>query len=270
MAVRRTAARSSSSGSLGPGKARIVSKTTVKVNLKGVTAKARKAYRVPEGDYLAVVASAEAKSFKTGNPGVAWQFTIDDGQYKGVGPFFYNTMLIEESIWSFRGVLQALEPKMKIPDSMMDVDLKKTIGRHVGIRLVDGEFEGKVRSEIDDVFHPDLLQTEEEEDAVEEEEDETDKEDETSDEPEEAEEEEEEGINEGLSEEDLLDPEVTSIKELRRIATEDFELDVEGLKRKEIVEAIMEASSSEDEEEEIELEEDDEEEEDLTPKRRKK
>lgn len=180
-----------------PGKVK-VTKGVVEVNLTGVEARKRRATVVPEGNYLAKVVKASTKKFKSGSQGVEWVFEIESGSAKGAR-FYYNNVLIdadgavmENTLWSFRGVLQALEPKIKIPDGALKVPLDKLIGKTVALEMVDGDYEGKIRSEINDVFHPELLDEDEEDDELEDEEDEDDEEEDEDEEDEEDDDEEEE------------------------------------------------------------------------------
>ncbi len=148
-----------------------LTKDLVEVNLKGVEAKARRTRLViPEGTYNAVVASANTKKFGTGAKGVVWVFEItDSGKGKGAR-LYYNTVLIDadgdvatNNLWSFRGVLQALKPTVKISDSVMKIPLSKMEKRTCALEVVDGEYEGKIRSEISDVFNQKLMEEEEDE-----------------------------------------------------------------------------------------------------------
>lgn len=175
-----------------------IGKDQLSVDLTGVEASERRAKRrIPEGNYRARVDKVGPKKFSTGNKGVEWQFVVFDGNARGKGArFWYNNTLIdrdgavmEQTLWSLRGVLQALKPKIKIKDSMMNIPYDKLVGRTCALEIVDGEDdEGKVRSEILDVYSEDLLEEElEDEDAQEEEE-----EDEETEEEAEADEEEDE------------------------------------------------------------------------------
>lgn len=163
-----------------------VTKEGVEVDLSGVTASdRRRKTRIPEGSYLGKVVGASGKKFGTGSRGVEWIFEVTTpGKGKGAR-FWYNNVLVnadgevaENNLWAFKGVLQALEPKIKIPDSMVKVPLKKLVGKAVALEIADGEYEGKVRSEVIDVFHPSLLEEDEDEDELEEEDDDLDDEDE--------------------------------------------------------------------------------------------
>ena len=120
-------------------------------------------------------------------------------------------------------MLQALEPAVKISDSAQRMDLSRLINRTCAIEVVDGEYENKIRSEINDVFHQSQLEEEEEEefedeeeeDEEVEEEEEEEAEEEWEDEEEEGEEEEEEG------EEEEIDLEAMTLADLKELADEE-------------------------------------------------
>ncbi len=182
-----------------PKKKAKLTKDLVEVNLKGVEAKERRTRLViPEGTYNAVVVQSNTKKFGTGAKGVVWVFEVtDSGKGKG-SRFYYNTMLIDadgdvatNNLWAFRGVLQALKPPVKIADSMMKIPLAKMLKRTCALEIVDGEYEGKIRSEISDVFNQKLMEEDEDEldDDFEDEEEDDELEEEEEDEEEEDEDE---------------------------------------------------------------------------------
>lgn len=198
-------AKKTTSTKIKAGTGRVKDKTTVVVNLSGVEARARKAVHIPEGNYKAKVVKAETfEAQSSGNPGVKWTYEIVEGPYKGAR-FYNNTMLIESSIWAFRGALQALEPKVNIKDSAMQIPLDKLTGRTCALEIVDGEYDNKIRSEINDVFHESLLEDEEEDEYEEddEEEEEDDFEDEEDDDEEEEDDEDEDEDELDLDEDEL-------------------------------------------------------------------
>lgn len=171
-----------------------ITKGQVEIDLTGVQASdRRRKTQIPEGTYNAKVVEAKTKKFGSGSKGVVWIFEVTDGGSKSVGArLWYNNVLVDaegnvatDNLWSFRGVLQALEPRVRIPDKMIKVPLAKMANKRVALEVVDGEYEGKIRSEISDVFHPDLLDDEddleEEEDDLEEEDDDEDEDDEEED-----------------------------------------------------------------------------------------
>ena len=119
---------------------------------------------------------------------VVWIFEIlDHEKYEGQR-FWYRTVLVPQSLWNFRAVLEALGVTVK--DSTMNIPLSRLVDLTCGIEVVDGELDGKTVSEINDVF-PEALLEEEEDDEVEDEED-----DDEEDDDEEADEDETEGEDE--------------------------------------------------------------------------
>lgn len=172
-----------------------VTKEFLEIDLTGVEASERRRKKViPEGIYHAKVVEVGPNKFNSGRKGVTWVFEVTDaGKGKGARFWENNTLVdtdgsvMENQLWTIRGVLQALEPRVKIPDKLMKIPFSKLVGRTVGIEVADGEDqEGRPRSEIIDIFHPSMIEdndTEEDED-----EEESDDEDEEADEEEEDEE----------------------------------------------------------------------------------
>lgn len=205
--------------SLKAKQARIKKGNVVEVNLKGVEAGKRKQRNIPDGNYLAVVDRVETAVFKSGNKGVTWVFEIVESGKADGAPFWYHNVLVNEdgstaenNLWAFRGVLQALDPKIKIPDSSLRVPLDKLQGRHVGVEIVMGEDQnGKPRSEINDVFHPEFL--EDDEDADESKDDEEEPDDEFEDEEDDDEEDEEEEEDDFEDDEDDEDEDEIDLDE---------------------------------------------------------
>lgn len=190
-----------------------ITKSGLEIDLTGVEAsERRRKQRIPEGVYHAKVREVGPHKFNTGSKGVQWVFEITDaGKGKGAR-FWYNNALVdadgevmEQALWSLRGVLQALEPRIKIPDKMMKIPYDKVEGRTVALEIGDDEYEEKVRSTIIDVFHPSLIEDEDEdvEDEDEEEDEEDWEEEDEEDEDEEEEEDEEEAEEWDLDEDEL-------------------------------------------------------------------
>jgi hypothetical protein len=223
---------------LPAGKARFVSKDTIAVNLTGVEARKRRTVHIPEGNYRAKVVEVKRFTSKSENPGITWTFELVEGKFSGTR-FWERTMLVDQSLWTFRGVLQALSPPVKIRDATMEFKLSALVGRTCALEIVDGEYEGKVRSEVNDVFSEELLESDESEDEEEAEEheeaeeddweeEEVDEEDEEEEDEEEEDEEEEEEDEDWEEEEDEeeekkeLDPDdlqAMDLGELREVAT---------------------------------------------------
>ena len=63
---------------------------------------------VPTDKYVCEVKKINPKDSKTGSPMIQWQFMIIEGEYKGMAPFFYNTVLVEQSAFSLKDLLTKL------------------------------------------------------------------------------------------------------------------------------------------------------------------
>ena len=231
-------------------------KNTVQVDFKGIESRAKRRMRIAEGNYKAVVAEVENLKSKAGDPMVKWAFDIvEHEKYEGQR-FWYNNVLTPKALWNFRSVLESLGVKVK--DSTMNIPLNRLVGRTCGIEVVDGEYEGKTRSEINDIF-PEALLEEDEEDDDEDDFDEEDDDFEEEDDADEEEEDEEDDWDEEDEEEEDEDEEVLSREEVEEMGIKDLrayarEQDVyeKGMKKADIMEAFF----GEDDEEEIDLDED--------------
>jgi len=64
---------------------------------------------LPVGRHLSKLSSAEyiPESSRSGEPAIAWQFTVTEGEYEGRKAFL-NTSLQPQSLWSTQRVLMAL------------------------------------------------------------------------------------------------------------------------------------------------------------------
>lgn len=168
-----------------------------KVNFKGV--KDRSPFRrkhLPEGDYRAKIIDVADHESNSGNSGWVWTIQVP----KGNATYPYYTMLEDNQLWKIRNLLTAAG--LKVPKKLVAVDPNKAIGKEIAVTLEDDEYEGRLRSSIEDVFPVrDLAPSDDddddeddevdEEDEVEEEEDD-DTSDDTSDDEDEDEDEEEE------------------------------------------------------------------------------
>ena len=63
---------------------------------------------VPSDQYVCEVKKIEPKDASTGSPMIKWQFMILEGEYKGMAPFFFNTVLLEQSAFSLKDLLTKL------------------------------------------------------------------------------------------------------------------------------------------------------------------
>jgi len=63
---------------------------------------------VPTDKYVCEIKKINPKDSSTGKPMIQWQFMIIEGEYKGMAPFFYNTVLVEQSAFSLKDLLTKL------------------------------------------------------------------------------------------------------------------------------------------------------------------
>ena len=63
---------------------------------------------VPTDQYVCQVKKIDMKAASTGSPMLKWQFVIMEGEYKGMAPFFFNTVLLEQSAFSLKDLLTKL------------------------------------------------------------------------------------------------------------------------------------------------------------------
>lgn len=134
------------------------------------------------GDYLfKIVAVLDSPTKEKKEP--QWIFALQDVENKSA-IYPYRCKLEKNQAWKIRNVFEAVG--ISVPQKMMNVDPQKVVGKLIGATLEDNEFNGKVRSQIGDVFPAsefgDAKDADEDDDDVDEVED--DVEDDEEDEPE--------------------------------------------------------------------------------------
>jgi hypothetical protein len=101
--------------------------------------------RRPEGDYLAKVVKVEDSTSNAGNE--QWVFTIMvKGDQRSTYPYYCG--IDEKQAWKVRKMFIAAG--IQVPKKMVLVDPNKLVGKEVGIVLVDDEYEGRMKSVIDE------------------------------------------------------------------------------------------------------------------------
>lgn len=110
----------------------------------------------PAGDYRGVIKDAsEGKSKQNNTPMVTYIIADAD---RPSATYRYNCTLTDKSLWKLRNLLVAAglavgQKKIKLTAAT----LNKVIGREIGMSLDDHEYEGKMSSEITNVFPADDL-----------------------------------------------------------------------------------------------------------------
>lgn len=137
--------------------------------------------RKPEGDYKAKIVKADDHQPKDKNKGMGWVLTIQvEGDARSTYPFYLNPA--EKEAWKIGAICRAVG--MKVPKGRMRFDPNKLINRSLGVALVDDEYEGRIKSTIDDVFPVSEVGPNADEDVPEDEDIDTGDEEEIEDEPE--------------------------------------------------------------------------------------
>lgn len=140
--------------------------------------------RKPEGDYKAKIVKADDHQPKDKNKGAGWVLTIQvEGDARATYPFYLNPA--EKEAWKIGAICRAVG--LRVPKGRMRFDPNKLVNRALGVALVDDEYEGRVKSSIDDVFPVSEVGPNADEDVPEDEID-TGDEEEVEDEPEDEEE----------------------------------------------------------------------------------
>jgi hypothetical protein len=150
--------------------------------------------RLPEGDYLAKIVSAEKKEAKnSGNTYIRFGFKILEGKYKGK-ELSGNATLTPKALFWLRNMLEAMG--QEVPEKASKIRYKKYIGQKVGITLEDDEYEGKIKSEVSDFLDPDMVGLDEDDDEEEDDDLDEDEDDEDSDDDDEDDDDEDEDLDE--------------------------------------------------------------------------
>lgn len=136
----------------------------------------------PEGDYLLRITDAQVGKSKAGDTMIT--FLLQDVNMRSA-TYPYYCVLKDNQLWKLRNLFIAAG--LSVPKSKGKLDVAKTVGKEVGVTLVDDEYDGKEKSVIDAVFHKDELEgstVEAEDDDFEDEEEEVELEDEIEEEEE--------------------------------------------------------------------------------------
>lgn len=129
----------------------------------------------PEGDYLLRITDAQVGKSKAGDTMIT--FLLQDVNMRSA-TYPYYCVLKDNQLWKLRNLFIAAG--LSVPKSKGKLDVAKTVGKEVGVTLVDDEYDGKEKSVIDAVFHKDELEgstVEAEDDDFEDEEEEVELED---------------------------------------------------------------------------------------------
>lgn len=108
--------------------------------------------RVPEGDYLFKIADYELRHKKDDESSryIQWSLEILKGPGGTGKRIRYITSLKPEALFNLRNMLT--DAGFKVPSKSVDVPLEKVIGRQIAGTVIDDEYEGKIKSVVDNLF----------------------------------------------------------------------------------------------------------------------
>jgi hypothetical protein len=230
---------------------------------------------IPEGVHKMRVADVQETEAGDGTPMLVYSLIPADPRYKTRNFPFY-CKLQQNQLWKLRDLIVAAGGT--VPKKLGLVDPNGPVGKFIAAEVSDetGQYAG--RSTVDNTYGLDILDDDADDSASNEDDEEYEgDEDEAGDD-----EDEEEEYEEDDEEDEEEDLEALSLAELRKRAKES-EIVTTGLKKAQLIEAILEAEAEEDEDEddlddedledddldEEELEDDEDEEEEPAPKARK-
>ena len=125
---------------------------------------------LPTGRHLSKCSAADfvAESARSGEPAVAWQFTVDGGEYDGrIG--FLNTSLQPQSLWSTQRVMMALGMSKEDVDALnwdtdnpedVQEDLNELLERPAVIVIGHEMYEGTKRQRVRRVLSAEGVESE--------------------------------------------------------------------------------------------------------------
>lgn len=137
----------------------------LKVDFTGVEA----FNRMSEGQHVVKIVSADVRQSQGGNDMIVVAFEDVKGQDKGARAY-ENYPLVENALWKLKGMLQAIGMKC---DGKVQLDLDKLVGKTCIAVITEEEYDGKIRSRVQEckklaAAEPDEDEDDEEEDEEEE------------------------------------------------------------------------------------------------------
>lgn len=109
--------------------------------------------RVPAGDYALKVVKIETKKGKESDqPNLKFHLELSKGPKKGNGKtIIHNCSLQKQALWNLRNLLEACGKT--VPSKAVKMDLDKFIELECAGTIVDGEYNGRPKSEVA-AFYP--------------------------------------------------------------------------------------------------------------------
>jgi hypothetical protein len=105
-------------------------------------------FKIPEGDYLMECTAVQSHESKdSGNPGLKWTFTGQEGKAKDK-IFYMYTSFSEGALWKVKRTLKHLQ--VEIPDSAFEIEPDDVVGKQIIGVVTDSEYERRITSKLTD------------------------------------------------------------------------------------------------------------------------
>jgi hypothetical protein len=147
-----------------------------KIDFTGVESGGRARY--PEGDYIAKITKIEPGQNDDGDKKyLAVTFEFTEGKFAGktVKEFYHIT---PKALFRLKNLLEVLG--LTVPSRVVNLPLKKMIGKEIGITVADDEYDNKIKSVVSDTIDPEVVRSggvDDDEDVLEDDDEEEDDED---------------------------------------------------------------------------------------------
>lgn len=123
--------------------------------------------RKPEGDYKAKIVKADDHTPKKEGSSPGWVLTLQvEGDARSTYPYYLSPEA--KQAWKIGTICRAAG--LNVKNARIKFDPNRLVNRYVGIALMDDEYDGKVKSTIDDVFPTSEIQANADEDGIDEDE----------------------------------------------------------------------------------------------------
>ncbi len=99
------------------------------------------------GVYAGKITDVQQTVSKAGNPMLVWSAVITDKRYAGT-PFKLRTVLTPSALWKLEESQKALGLVDENGKPLDDWDLDDVIGAEIGLKIVQGEYQGESRPEL--------------------------------------------------------------------------------------------------------------------------
>ncbi len=104
---------------------------------------------LPSGRYKVKLTHAEKRTTQDGSEYIAWQATVEGGEYEG-RKIFWNTSLKENALWNLKGLLEAAKVEFD-PEGFNTED---ALGKLVELQIDVEEYEGRQVNRVSPNYYP--------------------------------------------------------------------------------------------------------------------